>query len=410
MNKEIIQRYAQVVAKLGLNIQKGQCLRISAGINNYDFALAIAEEAYKAGAKFVDIEVNSNRLSRFRFENQTVEELAYTPEFAADKLREMAKDKWSICHIDNLDELDELDNVSPEKLQFVRRDRGQKYKFYRDEVSKGNIVWNVIAYPTPKWAMKVMKMDEPDKALKALWEKIITIMRLDASDPVEAWKQHNKRLYELKDKLDNLGIDKLKFQSPGTDLEVGLLAKSRWITGSSFTNDGIEFFANMPTEEVFTTPDRLRTNGKVSVTKPLMVMGTLVEGAVLEFKEGKVVGFDAAKGKENLARFLETDEGSSFAGEIALVDASSPINKADMQFDSILYDENATCHLALGAGYTECVEGMLEVTDPEELMKNGVNFSFNHTDFMIGSENTDVIAFTKDGKEIKIMEKGSFII
>ncbi len=410
MYEKMIDKYAKVVANLGINVQKGQGVRIICGIKNYDFALQIAKHSYEAGAKIVNIEVDSARLARFRYENQTKDQLEYIPEFKIAQMKEMADEKWSYCYIDNLEELDELDNVSPEKIQHSRRIMGQKFKFFRDEVSKGNIAWNIVACPSPKWAKKVMKIEDEEKAMDALWKQIIPIMRLDAEDPVKAWKEHNERLYSIKNKLDNMNIDSLHFTGPGTDLNVGLLKRSKWITGSSKTNDGIEYFANMPTEEVFTTPDRLRTSGKVSVTKPLKVMGTLVEDAVFEFKNGKVVSFEAKKGKDNLEKFLETDEGSSFAGEIALVDSSSPINQANMQFDSILYDENATCHLALGAGYTECVEGMQTVTDPKELMDNGVNFSYNHTDFMIGSDNTDITAKTKDGKEIKIMEKGKFII
>jgi aminopeptidase len=301
----------------------------------------------------------------------------------------------------------------------------------RRQLQADRFPWLVVASPTEKWAEKVLAgpaggagtgapasgADNPGRgpafsrprALDDLWETMKPILRLDREDPVAAWREQSERLKRRSAVLDELSVEWLHFEGPGTDLWVAIPERAIWVGGPARTPEGTEFLPNLPTEEVFTTPDYRYTTGHVAVTRPVRVMNKVVEGAWFEFSDGKVVSSGARENAEVLERYFSMDAGAAYAGEIALVDAGSPIFQSGRVFYNTLLDENAACHIALGGSYPTCLEGGEKLSD-EELPGIGANVSFVHTDFMIGSEEVDVTARTRDGRDVAVLRDGRFVI
>lgn len=269
--------------------------------------------------------------------------------------------------------------------------------------------WLVAAAPSQKWAAKILDTPPSREAQTKLWQLLKSILRLDRDSPVGFWREQSARLEERAGILNELKLRELRFDGSGTDLRVGIPEGAVWTGGAARTPEGIIFMPNIPTEEVFTAPDYRRTEGRVRATRPVTVLGDLVEGACFTFREGKVVEATADRGAETLKRFLDIDEGSRFLGEVALVDSSSPIYQSGYLFYNTLLDENAACHIALGNAYPDTIEGGLDMS-PEELGAAGANRSIQHADFMIGSESVDVLGLRQDGREIEIMRNGSFVL
>jgi aminopeptidase len=410
MNDKLLKQYAQVILEIGINLYKGQGLSISTNTINHYFALILAEEAYKKGAKYVEISVISSELTKMRLNNSNKENLKFVPSYIINKSYEMLANDWASISLDNNEELDVLKDVDSEKLETYTKARSKAMKRRSEVLMAQKIPWCVAAVPGPKWASKVLDMKPTKEAEEQLWERIKPILRLNNDDPIKAWKRHCNKLLERCKILDNLMLDKIHFVGEGTDLEVGLSKYSRWIGGPVMTPEKRVFLPNVPTEEVFTTPDYHRTNGKVKITRPLNVMEKLVEGASFEFKDGKVVKFDADKGADVIGKYLKIDGGSSFLGEVALVDGSSAIYESGLLFHSILYDENATSHIALGAGYVSCFTNADSLKTDKERKEAGCNTSLVHTDFMIGSPKVEVYGVDRNGKEIPLIKNGSFQI
>jgi aminopeptidase len=410
MDDNSLKRYADLVISVGVNLYPGQCLMISTGIANYDFALLLAESAYKRGAKYVDIKVSSNKLTKTRINQSKDDYIEYLPDYTtAIAYEQLAKD-WASIRIDNTEELDVLKDIDSTKMSAMNKAVRQKLKTRMDHLMRHKHPWCVICAPGPKWAGKVMKTQASDEAVDKLWESMKPIIRLDKDDPIQAWKEHGETLINRSKTLDNINIDKLVFKSDETNLEIGLTPTSIWVGGPTKTPDGRLFFPNIPTEELFTTPDFRRTNGRVKTTRPVKVMETIVRGVYFEFKDGAVVDYGADEGKEILDKYLSVDEGSKFLGEVALVDVRTPIFQSGLIFDSILYDENASSHIALGAAYPSCLSNGNELISDTDKREVGCNVSLVHTDFMIGSHQMDVIAVDKSGKEHQIMKDGKFTI
>jgi aminopeptidase len=407
MDTDIIKKYSEIVIKKGINLYKGQCVNINSGYADYGFAVQLAETAYEHGAKFVDINVVSNLLSKKRMEYSNVDYLDFLPFFHTSMLNEMLAYNWCNISIDNTAEIDMLKDCDADKMQILMKKMRETGSRMREQYMKHNHSWNVIAYPNEKWAGKIFKNTE--NPLKKLWDTVIPVLRLDKPDPVKAWEEHSARLLERRRKLNDLKIDKLVFKSSETELETGLNKTSLWGGGPSKLPDGRYHMPNIPTEEVFTTPDFRRTSGHVKIIKPVKVMEKTVTGAYFEFKKGMLVDFDAETGKDILEKFVNMDEGAKYLGEVALVDVDSPINKSGIIFSSILYDENASCHIALGAGYPSCLSNGSSLNSRKQLKNAGCNVSIVHTDFMIGTEDMDVTAVTDSG-EVTIIKAGRFVI
>ncbi|MCB0726854.1 MAG: aminopeptidase [Ignavibacteriae bacterium] len=411
MNEEYIKKYCELIIKVGVNLYKGQSLMIGSSVQNSDFALELADTAYKAGAKHVELLYISNKLKKSKIDHTVNSgDLEFIPAFYINRMHEAIASDWAFIRIDNLEEIDELKSADTEKLGIIMKKEQELNAPMSNAVSTGKICWCIVAAPGPKWAAKVFN-DEPSEELtNKLSESLVKVLRLDKDDPVEEWRLLGKKLKDRSDKLDAMKIDKLVYKGPGTDLEIGLNKTSIWKAGFTKAQNGRAFIANIPTEEVFTTPDYKRTNGKVRVTKPVKVLENLLTGIWFEFKDGKIVDFGADSKRDLLEKFFATDEGAKYLGEAALVDKHSEVHKSGLIFNSILYDENAACHIALGRGIPTCLTNKDGLISPEEMMKNGCNYSLVHTDFMIGSDEINVTAVTQDGKEIEIIKMGEFVI
>lgn len=407
MDKDIIKKYSEIVIKKGVNLYKGQCVNINTGYDDYEFAVQLGETAYKYGAKYVSINITSNSLLKNRIENSLDGYLDFLPHYYTDKNNEMLAYDWCNIRIDNTAETDLLQDCDAVKMQKVMKKSRETGNRMRQLYMKHNHSWNVIAYPNIKWAEKLFAGSE--NPLEDLWNTLIPVLMLDKPDPVKAWEDHSDQLLLRRNKLNDLKIDKLIFKSGETELEIGLNKTSLWCGGPSRLPDGRYHMPNIPTEEVFTTPDYKRTSGYVKIVKPVKVMEKTVTGAYFEFKNGMLIGYGAEKGRDILDKFVNMDDGSKYLGEVALVDIDSPVNKSGRIFSSILYDENASSHIALGAGYPSCLSDGSGLNSNEQLKTAGCNVSMVHTDFMIGSDDMDVAGITDSGR-VDIIKAGRFVV
>lgn len=402
-----LTEYADVILTSGVNLKKGQKLNIACSFGSYEFARLLGERAYARGAGFVNIEIRDNYLIRARAENQEGAQLEYFPLYAQVQSAQCVSEEWAYISIDNTDESHVLKDADADKIQALTKTSRKGRDILLSSLMKDKIPWNIVAFPNEIWAKEVLGEGATPGDL---WQVLKPILRLDHNDPVAAWKEHSETLRTRCRKLEELKIDSLHFSdNDGTDLTIGIPSGSKWEGGGALLPDGRHFMPNIPTEEVFTSPDRMRTEGFVKVRKPLQVLETRVEGAWFRFKAGKVVEFGADVGEEILGKFLAIDDGATMLGEIALVDGSSKISESGKLFGSILFDENASSHMALGFGFPGSVPGGDAMTE-EELRAAGCNTSLVHIDFMIGWEKTKVKAVDKSGKEITIMEDGNFVI
>ena len=393
--------------KSGVCLYPGQCLQIKTGPDNYAFAQEVAIAAYEAGALLVRIEIDDLRLTKKRTETQTVEQLKQVPDFSKQIDYEMMVKDWAYVRIDNTEDREWLAEVDAEKLSAYRSGTATSGRLYQLSRMRHEHPWCVVAAPGPQWAKKILG---PEATVEQLWEVMAPILRLDTPDPIQAWQDHADMLLARGEYLDSLKIASLHFSSAKTDLTIGFTDQHRWTGGGDPLPNGGFFLANIPTEEVFSTPDRLTAQGYVATTRPVSVMDSLVEDVVLHFTDGKVTSCTAKKGQDVMDRFLDTDEGARYLGEVALVDEDSPIALAKHVFHSILYDENASCHLALGAGYPSCLANYETLNSDEKLLAAGCNRSLVHTDFMVGSPDMDIVATTRNNEKVQIMKQGKFVL
>lgn len=408
MDNESLKKYCELIIEVGVNLYPEQCLYISCGVKNFDFAVMLAGTAYSKGAKYVDIQITSNRAKRYRIEkNKNPEYLQFIPNYLTSRSFEILANDWAFIGIDNIEEIDELKSVDSSKLTMIMKKEQETFRRQAVLFGASKNAWCAVAAPGPVWASKVLSSGA---SVDNLWNKLIPVLRLDKENPVKEWKELANKLVERSKKLTDMKLDKLIFTGPGTNLEIGLIKNSLFKGGHVKAANGRMFIPNIPTEEVFTTPDYRRTNGKVKVTKPVKVMENLLTGIWFEFKDGQVIDFGADSNKEILEKYFSIDEGAKFLGEVALVDKNSEVHKSGLIFNSILYDENAACHIALGRGITACFTNKDELNTPEEMKKNGCNYSLVHTDFMIGSEEVKVTGVDDKGKEFVIIKDGEFKI
>ena len=410
MEKDLMKKYAEVVLRKGINLYKGQCLSIGAGPDDMEIAMVLEEEAYRLGAKYVDLSIKSNRSAMARIRHSNPGDLPFLPSYVAAEVNERIAHDWASIRIDNTGEIGVLSKADPTLLDTLFRATRVARKRYLETASRHIVTWCVIASPNQKWAAEVMKTADDDIESYVIFDHIVqSILRLDQPDPVAAWAAHEEALRKRCARLNGLGLDRLVFQSEGTDLTIGLTPNSVFEGGAKETPDGRAFIPNLPTEEVFTTPDYRRTEGTVRCTRPVRVMETELSGVWFAFKNGRVEDFGADSGREVLANFLNTDDGSRYLGEVALVDKSSPIYQSGLVFNSILFDENASCHIALGKGYPSCLRNGMSLNTDEALRSEGCNTSLVHTDFMIGSDDLVVTGVDRNGAPVPIIENGTFV-
>lgn len=404
-----MDKYIDVLLEIGIGMQPGEKIFVSAEPIHWDFAVRLAERAYRQDAAYVRVQSVDARVERARMLYAEEKYLEYVPSWAAAMQDVFRDEHWSLVRISGPADPDVLNDAAPGRMKIAGRAAARVVEPYSKYRMDGTCPWNIIALPTPAWAGKVMDMAPGDKAVEALTQELVKIMRLDADDPVDAWRKHNQTLKHRAEILNQSKLSYLHFTGPGTDLKVYLADRSFWIGGNRSRHDGKKFMPNLPTEEVFTVPHCRKTEGTVRVTKPIRILGKIVRGARFEFNEGKLVSLSADEGQDRLENLVDFDEGVRFLGEVALVDISSPIYQSGRLFDSILFDENACCHIALGRSLPMAITDGASM-DKKELLESGANHSLVHNDFMIGSEEVSVTGYDKGGSSMAIIKDGSFVL
>lgn len=401
----MLAKYADVAVRVGLNIRNDQRLAIRAILEDAPFVRKVTESAYKAGARYVDVQWTDEESARIRMEHADDDALLEVPDWILTRYEEFYSrgDAELAIHSANPDLYEGLDQDRIAKSRKARMEKlvGPLRKY--DNLAN----WCVMATATPSWAKKVFPDLSVDEAQKKLWEQIFKACRIDTPDPVDAWKIHTKKLEKYKDYLNNKAFTALHYKAPGTDLTIGLPKNQHWEGAQETFKNGITNTVNIPTEEVFTAPHRDKVNGVVSSTRPLNKLGTIAEDFSITFENGQVTKIVAKKGEASLQKLIETDENASRLGEVALVPNSSPISQSGIMFHNTLFDENASCHIALGNAYRTSIKGGTDMTD-EEFEAEGGNKSLVHTDFMIGSAEMDIDGITQSGDKEPVMRSGEW--
>lgn len=406
IDQEKLDKLAQVCVKVGLNLQEGQDLLITAPLVATPLVRLIAKHAYKQGAGVVTPFFGDDALTLARFENAKEESFSKAPNWLYDAMAK-AYDQGAARLAIVGDDVMLLAQQDPERIAQLNKTVAQAYKPALERISQFKINWNIISYPHPSWARVVFKDLPITEAVSALSEAIFAASRLNSGDAVDAWAQHNKSLHARADWLNEQRFSFLHFKGTGTDLKIGLADDHAWHGGASKAQNGVFCNPNIPTEEVFTTPHAYRVDGFVRSTKPLAHQGTLIEDIEVRFQDGKIVEAKAAKGEEVFKKVLASDEGASRLGEVALVPHSSPISQSGLLFYNTLFDENASCHIALGQCYSKCFENGDKLTE-EEISRRGGNKSLVHVDWMIGDAETDIDGIRANGEVVPVFRKGEW--
>lgn len=407
-SETLLKKYAELAIKTGVNLQKGQPLMINAPIEGVHFTRYVVEAAYEAGASDVQVNWSDDALALMKYQNVPEETLKNVPEWRVKLYDWICEQNGAVLSIAGSNP-DLLKDVDPARVALASKASGEALQNFRKYTMNDKITWSIIAIPTGDWAQKIFPNVSKDEAVSKLWETIFKIVRVDKEDPIKAWEEHNQTLEIAREILNKRAFHKLIFKAPGTNLEIELPKGHLWKGGSAESEKGTIFNPNMPTEEVFTMPHKYGVNGTVSSTKPLNYGGSLIDEFTLTFKDGKVVDYKAKQGEEVLQHLLETDEGSKRIGEVALVPDESPVSQSGLIFYNTLFDENASCHIALGKAYPTNIEGGSDMNE-EELDQHGVNDSLNHVDFMIGSKELDIDGVTEDGQTEAVFRKGTWAI
>lgn len=408
MNKTIYKRFADVAIKVGINLQKGQDVLLYVSTRQREFAKYIVESCYKNGARKVIINWTDEDIDYVSYKYASEEALAKVEDYEEERARHNSKSIPCRIYVED-DNPNAFNGLDSDKIMRIRQARRKVIKKYRDLV-EGKDQWLIIAVPSKEWAKLVFPDDKPSVAYKKLWQAIIKTTRIDSNNPIKAWNDHVNFLKEKASKLNSLKLDYLKYKSSnGTDFTIKLHKMHLWQAASEYSTRGIEFVANMPTEEVFTMPDRFGVDGVVHSSKPLSYNGEIIDDFTIWFEKGKAVKCEAKRGQKVLQSIIDTDETSCRLGEVALVPYSSPINQTGILFYNTLFDENAACHLAFGQAFRDNLVGY-ETMSEEEFKKIDFNDSLVHVDFMIGTKDLSIKGYDKEGKEYIIFKDGNFNI
>lgn len=406
-HSENLRLYAQLTLREGLGLANGQELLVFAEHDQAPFVRLIVEEAYRAGAKHVEVFYRDSEIVKARFREGSDEAIGYAPQWFYDGITQAHRANAARLGILSADPA-LLSSFPAERVAASSKAQSQAAKELSDLVSEFAINWCLVGASSPEWAKRVFP-DSPElEAVAKLWEKIFLSCRVLEDDPLTAWAAHSQTLEAKVAWLNDLRLDALHFRGPGTDLRVGLVENHEWAGGSGVAKNGIRCCPNIPTEEVFTMPHRDRVDGTVRSTKPLSLRGQVLTDIQMEFRDGVAVKATAATGDETLQKLLATDDGAKRLGEVALVPQSSKVSQTGVLFFNSLYDENAACHIAMGASYSENLPGS-EALSEDEQAKLGANSSLIHVDWMIGSSSLDVDGVRADGTALPLMRSGEWV-
>ncbi len=397
-SRAVLERYADLIVGFAANVQPGQIVAISTEPGKLDLTRAVADRAYRAGAKFVDVQLFDLQVKRSRILHAAEDTLDYVPPWYGERVLALSDLRAARVGLTGPSMPGVLSDLDPSR---AGRDQLPFLRESAQVVNARTTNWTAVPCPTLPWAQLVFPDAGPEAAMAQLWDRVLHICRLDGADPVAAWRERQDVLSGAAARLTALRFDALHFEGPGTDLRVGLLPSSRWISARFETLDGIEHMPNLPSEEIFTTPDPQRVDGVVRSTKPLVAGGTIIRGLRARFEAGRAVSIEADEGGELLAQYAQRDEGASRLGEVALVDGEGRIGPLDTVFYDTLIDENAASHVALGSAYEFTV-------GPEDV--DAINRSQIHIDFMIGSPEVDVTGVHAGGERVPVLRGGAWQI
>jgi aminopeptidase len=406
---QMIRDYARLIVKLGINVQQDQGVMINANTDTKDFIRILVEEAYKAGSKQVTVRWTDEMIQHHHYTYNSLETLQEIPQYLVDQFKYFIDKGYAVISV-HAETPGLMADVDPQKLQAAALASGKALKAWREHVMGNRTQWTVVSVPTPNWAKKLFPDLSEEAAIEELWKYMLKAVRVDGqNNPIEIWAQHNETLHAHNAILNQHQFKALKFKNTlGTDLRVELVDNHVWAGGSETSTQGVVFNANLPTEEAFTMPHKDGADGIVYASKPLNYQGTTIDGFWLRFEKGKVLEFDAKQGKEALSNLLSFDEGSSSLGEVALVGYDTPISQSGLLYINTLFDENASCHLALGRAYPMNIKNGNNMS-LEELQKHGYNNSMAHVDFMFGTDDLSIVGEKANGETVVIFEKGNFV-
>lgn len=408
IDKSYFDEFAKLAVINGVNVQKGQVLIINAPVEAYELVRKCVKVAYEQGSSRVIVNYTDDDATRLGYEFIEEKELCEVPEWQVNRQKYYVDKGVCFLHIIGEDP-DLLNGIDPDKINKAMIARMKAMEPYRYYTMNNVGQWSIVAYPNLAWAKKVFPNKSDEEAMDALWQAILFTSRVEKGKTLDNWDKHNKEIQEHSKKMNELNFKSLHFKnSIGTDLTVGLIKDHKWEGGCDKAANGAIFNPNIPTEEVFTMPDRYHIDGKVVSTKPLSYNGNIISKFELTFKDGQIIDFKADDNYDVLKNLINTDEGTKSLGEVALISHDSPISNSNILFYETLFDENASCHLAIGACYPTNVKGGTEMSK-EELYKLGGNNSMEHVDFMFGSKDMSIIGLTYDNQEVEVFKDGNFV-
>ena len=405
MNQDTLKKYAHTLLKYGVNLQEDQTLVISVDVENKDFAVIVTEEAYRLGAKEVVLNWRCSPIARQRLLHANESVLEKPANWIPEFYKQYIDDKAAFLSLISANPK-ALEGIPTDRISLQSRNLNKVLSFYHTAIMNSSVTWCVASVPTVLWANLLGYEGSDEEKINQLWATLLKLCRIEGVEPKDTYRHHMAKLRHRCEALNKLDLKSLRYTCEnGTDLLLELPEGHIWLGGEESSKDGTIFNANIPTEEVFSAPQYNGVNGVVHSTKPLIYHGNTISDFSFTFKEGKIVEYTAKEGYEVLKELVETDEGSHYLGEVALVDHFSPISQSNQIFYETLFDENASCHLAIGASYPTCLKGSDGLSE-EELKERGLNHSLTHVDFMIGHEHMNIKGYTRDGQAVDIMIDG----